>query len=313
MIWFFGTSHTAGTCHGKWHQIYPEHYVGKEDFLKDKFYKGNKKVRDSIKYIPVPWPRILAKNLGIDYLNFASPGANNLEIYSVLRTAVLDTSLPDPDIIIIEPRNFWDFTSFPAYKHMYNKASRSKSDTWIKSDTEYKEDLRSDKYLRTHLLIYRAFKTMKDTSVPVDHIRRELKDYHRKDGEDLFSDSDLDQYEDYFGEWYDKYVELCIDTMNSGHADAELHFEQEIASMINIAESRAKRVGYMIWDWRVQDQGLEAVDKRYKIVEPCVKQYLKRHHNHEFEISCRECPDDHLGPTVQPIIANKVEEWINAN
>ena len=42
MIWFFGTSHTAGTCHGKWHQIYPEHYVGKEDFLKDQFYKGNK-------------------------------------------------------------------------------------------------------------------------------------------------------------------------------------------------------------------------------------------------------------------------------
>ena len=38
MIWFFGTSHTAGTCHGKWHQIYPEHYVGKEDFLKDQFY-----------------------------------------------------------------------------------------------------------------------------------------------------------------------------------------------------------------------------------------------------------------------------------
>ena len=120
-------------------------------------------------------------------------------------------------------------------------------------------------------------------------------------------------YNEFFGDWYDQYMQYCYDIMNSGHPDAELQFERDIASMINLAETRAPRVGYMIWDWRVQDQGLEAIDPKYKIVLPCVKQYLRKHHEKEFEQAKTECPDDHLGPTAQPLVAKLVGDWINDN
>ena len=88
MIWDFGTSHTAGQCDNQqWGRIMPH-----------------------------PYPDLVSNAVGHDYLNFAQQGADNTEIYFLLRCAVLDKSLEDPDIIIIEPRPHYDLPLFPAWK-----------------------------------------------------------------------------------------------------------------------------------------------------------------------------------------------------
>ena len=291
MIWYFGTSHTAGQC------IRTE----RPDF------EGKALMRE-------PYAKLVSNAVGHDYLNFAQQGSDNTEIYFLLRCAVLDKSLEDPDIIIIEPRPHYDLPLFPAWKS-YRGERKNK---WLMKPM-HPNNVKSDLWKEYTLNVHRQWRRLNsstDKVTPDNEIKnkrflpsientiKNLKKHHQTDTIDK-------AYTSWLGEWWDSFMEYWVNIQQSEHIVNKLKLEMEIAGMTNVAKSRASKVGYMFWD--KPKRGITNFINKDDCIISDVRSWLEENENEAYKRSLEECTDDHLGPSAHKAITKPIVEWINGS
>tara|TARA_B100000965_G_scaffold386883_1_gene389584 strand:- start:1785 stop:2630 length:846 start_codon:yes stop_codon:yes gene_type:complete len=281
MIWYFGTSHTAGQCDNQqWGRIMPH-----------------------------PYPDLVSDAVGHDYLNFAQEGADNTEIYFLLRNAVLDKKLPDPDIIIFECRPYYDLPAFPDWKYC-GKEIKAK---WEIKSVYNRNHIKTKAYQERYFFnVYRLWrKAMRDIpNGSHEEIFESIAKGVGATGEE--GSRKINYYRQWLGKWWENFMEFWVNIRNSGHILNTLKLEQEIFSMVALANIRAKKVGYMFVD-------TSAVTRFNKLAihENCilndVKGWLKENEPDAYRKSCNECPDEHMGPSGHKAITKPIVEWINGS
>jgi hypothetical protein len=298
MIWFFGTSHTDGFA-------------------------------DGIKHTDKPtFADLVAKKLKMNYINFATSGSDNLQMYKCMKAAIADTTIERPAYIIIEPRIHYSFKDFPKIFNCSDSINlpfhwRNKNDAvyigfwneymhvnkaWNKTFDELKDKSRVSektflKTIKQNLLKYQSpmhgnfVLTLDENN---NHIWVEGKS--------------IDNYDNWLGDWYKQYLSFVGETFAVGHDYVYTKLEQEISSLLLLASTVTTNVGYMFWDFNETEEEifLKRLQhlKHYQIFDSSVHLFLKNNHNKEYNISKTEYIDAHLGPTAHKVLAPYIVNWI---
>ena len=190
MIWFFGTSHTDGFADGQKHL--------------DKF----------------TYAEIVGKK---SQINFGTSAINNLHMYKFMKILLESNRYKKPDIIIIEPRSFYDYKSFP---RLFDDGKMTFDEiTWRNKKDAYYSGYHNN-YLKMHTAwqlttenSQRARnKQMHKNLTELTHRRSSIppqyKDYDYvqvlKDNEKVWIKRQPMDYSIWSGSWYDSYMEILL-------------------------------------------------------------------------------------------------------
>jgi hypothetical protein len=239
-----------------------------------------------------------------------------------------------PDTIIIEPRSFYDFKSFP---RLFDDGKMTyKEVTWRNQKDAYYAGYHNDyikmypawqlttansrraRNKRMNMNLQRLCQTEK-----VEKLPKNLRDYVQvlKDNEPIWIKRQPMDYSTWVGSWYDDYMELVNRSLEKLSDYPILRLEQEISSMIYLAKQYTDKVGYLFWEiWEQPKQYNTQVKnalnhlKQYDILGQTVHELLEEKHPKEYEISKQTYKDDHLGPEAHIALAPYITKWIkNAN
>ena len=292
-IWFFGASHTDGFADGK--------------------------LQDSKSY-----PTLVSEQTGYDIINFATSGANNTQTYKFMKMMLLESDLKKPDIVIIEPRTFFDFQIFP--RLMLNGKMDHKIITWRNDKDAYYSGWWND-YVKMHT----AFQKVSDTFGRNKKINKVLKDLHSENAMDRLDHvqivdkitGDLKwvprENFDYtaYVDWYETTLVVFQKLLESNHELPILKLDQEMSSMIYLAKTVTNNVGYLFWDiykypksYSIELKKSLNHLKEYDILGQSVHSLLENNHPKEYEISKQTYLDDHLGPEAHVALAPYITEWV---
>ncbi len=296
MIWFFGTSHTDGFADGQKHLnrfTFPE-LVGKQN-----------------------------------HINFGTSGINNLHMYKFMKLMLESKKYKkykNPDIIIIEPRSFYDFKSFPRLfddgKMIHDEVTwRSRKDAYysgyhndyVKMHTAWQLTTESSQRARNKSMHMNLKKLCHAEIAPGD-----LKDYVQvfKGDEKVWIKRQPMDYRTWTGSWYDSYMDLFTRTIEKDSDYPILRLEQEISSLIHLALQHTDKVGYLFWEiWKEPKYYKQVKNSmncftQYDILGQTVHELLEEKHPKEYEISKQTYLDDHLGPEAHIAIAPYITKWI---
>ena len=300
MIWFFGTSHTDGFA-------------------------------DGIKHTDKPtFAELTAKKLKMDYINFATSGSDNLQMYKAMKAAINDKSLARPDYIIIEPRCHYSFKDFPklyncsdsinlefqwrnkndaiyiGYSNEYSYVYKAWNDAYKETDSKFKRnDSKFLKAVKRNLLTYQSYVSSGNAVQALD-----------ENNNSYWVPADpLEKYDEWIGIWYTHYLSLVSEIFHKRHDIAYTKLEQEISSLVLLATTITDNVGYFIWNF--SDAGDETTYKerlshlkKYQIFDQTVHSVLRNKHPKEYETSLIEYVDEHLGPTAHKVLSPYITKWI---
>ena len=301
MIWFFGTSHTDGFADGQKHI-------------------------DNFNYAEIAGKK--------NYINFGTSGINNLHMYKFMKIMLESEKYKKPDIIIIEPRSFYDFKSFP---RLFDDGKMTYDDiTWRNNKDAYYSGYHND-YIKMYpawqlttenssrarnKIMHRNLTELCQTE-KVKKLPKNLRDYVQvlKDNEPVWIKRQPMDYSTWTGSWYDDYMELVNRSLEKLSDYPILRLEQEVSSMIYLAKQYTDKVGYLFWEiWKQPKQYNTQVKnalnhlKQYDILGQTVHELLEEKHPKEYEISKQTYDDNHLGPEAHIALAPYITKWIkNAN
>ena len=149
MIWFFGTSHTDGFADGQKHL-------------------------DQLTYT-----EIVGEKTKHDYINFGTSGINNLLIYKFMKIMLESKKYKKPDIIIIEPRSYYDYVSFP---RLFNDGKMTYDEiTWRNKNDAYYTGYHNDYVKNTTLItignnnMELSMSNMNNTVINIHGIRNDIR------------------------------------------------------------------------------------------------------------------------------------------
>ena len=297
MIWFFGTSHTDGFADGQKHS-------------------------DQLTYAAIASKK--------NHINFATSGINNLHMYKFMKMLLESDKYKKPDIIIIEPRSYYDYVSFP---RLFNDGKMTYDEvTWRNKQDAYYSGYHND-YIKMHTAwqlttenSQRARnKRMQENLLrlcqtkPVNQLPKNLKDCVQvlKDNKPVWIKRQPMDYSTWTGRWYDSYMEILGRSLEKHSDYPTLRLEQEINSMIYLAKQYTDKVGYIFWDivkepkhYNTQVKNSLNHLKQYDILGQTVHELLEEKHPKEYEISKQTYLDDHLGPEAHIALAPYVAKWI---
>ena len=298
MIWFFGTSHTDGFADGQKHL-------------------------DQLTYT-----EIVGEKTKHDYINFGTSGINNLLIYKFMKIMLESKKYKKPDIIIIEPRSYYDYVSFPRLfndgKMTYDEITwRNKNDAYytgyhndyVKMHTAWQLTTGNSKRARNNSMHMNLKRLSQDDKI----LPENLKDYVQvlKDNEPVWVNRQPMDYSTWTGSWYDSYMEILSRSLEKHSDYLVLRLEQEMNSMIYLAKQYTDKVGYMFWDiWREPNHYSIQVKnslnhlKQYDILGQTVHELLEEKHPVEYKVSKQTYKDDHLGPEAHIALAPYITKWI---
>lgn len=298
MIWIFGTSHTDGFADGQKHL-------------------------DQLTYT-----EIVGEKTKHDYINFGTSGINNLLMYKFMKIMLESKKYKKPDIIIIEPRSYYDYVSFP---RLFNDGKMTYDEiTWRNKNDAYYTGYHND-YVKMHAAWQLTTGNSKRARNKRMHINlkrlcqtdkilpKNLKDYVQvlKDNEPVWVNRQPMDYSTWTGSWYDSYMEILSRSLEK-HSDYPfVRLDQEISSMIYLAKQYTDKVGYMFWDiwkepkhYRMQLKNSLNHLKQYDILGQTVHELLEENHPVEYKVSKQTYKDDHLGPEAHISIAPYITKWI---
>ena len=298
MIWIFGTSHTDGFADGQKHL-------------------------DQLTYT-----EIVGEKTKHDYINFGTSGITNIQIYKFMKILLESKKYKKPDIIIIEPRSYYDYVSFP---RLFNDGKMTYDEiTWRNKNDAYYTGYHND-YVKMHTawqLTTANSRRARNNSMHMNLKRlcqadkilpENLKDYVQvlKDNEPVWVNRQPMDYSTWTGSWYDSYMEILSRSLEKHSDYLTLRLEQEMNSMIYLAKQYTDKVGYIFWDlWREPNHYSIQVKnslnhlKQYDILGQTVHELLEENHPVEYKVSKQTYKDDHLGPEAHIALAPYITKWI---